>query len=92
MATASLTTIALIVHIIIALGSVGWAIMTMVAPSRHKLTISYGGIIATVASGTYLVLATGAPMLRSCLTGLFFVLAVCMMNVVARRRLVGQEA
>lgn len=63
----------LLLHVIIALSSVALASYTFFKPSTQKLIVSYGLMVATVGSGTYLLVALQADMLRTCLSGLFYV-------------------
>lgn len=71
----------LLTHIIIALASIGVASFTFFKPSVKRLAVSYGLIIATVASGTYLVLGAGADILHTCLSGLFFVTTLSIITI-----------
>lgn len=61
-----------LIHVLIALGSIGYTTHTFFKPSQTKLRVSYGFIAATLVSGTYLVLSTHAPLLQSCRTGLLY--------------------
>ena len=61
-----------LLHVIIAISSIALASFTFFKPSTKKLLVSYGFMIATVGSGTYLLLATGADMLKTCLSGLAY--------------------
>ena len=63
----------LLLHIVIALSSLLFSAYAYIIPSIRKLKISYALLVLTVASGTYLVVSAGVPMLRSCLTGLVYV-------------------
>lgn len=81
----------LVTHIIIALASVVSSTFALFAPSQNKVNVTYGLTAATVASGTFLVISTHAPILQSCITGLLFVLVALAGTVVARQRLVRQE-
>ncbi|HVS78890.1 MAG TPA: hypothetical protein VHD84_01210 [Candidatus Saccharimonadales bacterium] len=62
----------LVVHILIALGSIAFSGYTFLDPSETKLRSSYGLVAATLASGTYLVISTHAPLTQACLTGLLY--------------------
>jgi hypothetical protein len=61
-----------LLHVIIALSSIGFSTYLFFFPSHVKLRISYGLIIATLASGTYLVWSTHAPLIQACTTGLIY--------------------
>ncbi len=83
-----------LIHILIAISSVAIASVTFFKPSVRRLIVSYGFIIATVASGTYLLLTTPGDILRSCLSGLLYVTAVTIVTIathvrVRRQALVG---
>ena len=70
-----------LIHVIIALSSVILSSVTFFKPSFNKLYVSYGFIIATVASGTYLIVSSSGSILRSCLTGLFYVTVVSIITI-----------
>jgi prepilin signal peptidase PulO-like enzyme (type II secretory pathway) len=79
--------IMLIIHIGIALFSIGAATLTLVYPSWRKLLISYGLIGLTIASGTYLVITLHTSLLKVCLTGLVYLGIVSAALVGAHYRL-----
>lgn len=81
----------LLVHITIALLSVAFSTYLYFAPSRAKLRASYGLVALTVASGTYLVVATDAAMLRTCMTGLLYVGVMIVVIAAARNKLLALE-
>ncbi len=62
----------LLAHIIIALTSVVVSTYTVFRPALKSLRVSSALVGATLASGTYLVISTHAPMLSSCVTGLVY--------------------
>lgn len=76
----------LLIHIIIALASVLFSSITFFKASMKKLALSYGLIVATVASGTYLILTTPGSMLKSCLTGLVYVTIVAVITIATHAR------
>lgn len=75
-------------HVLIALTSVAFTTYLFVRPSQRKFYINYGLIAATIASGTWLVVATHAPMLASCVTGLVYISVISFGTVTAHYRLV----
>ena len=81
----------LLFHIIIALSSVAYSTYLFFVPSKKKLYASYGLVGLTLASGTYLVVSTGAHILQSCLTGLVYIGVVSTVIVGARYRLAKNE-
>ncbi len=62
-----------LLHICIALGSIGYTGLTFFWPSKRKLQIASGLIGATVASGTYLVIKSHSSLLSVCLMGLIYI-------------------
>lgn len=66
----------LLAHIAIALASLAWTTYLYFRPSQKGLAVSYGLVAATLASGTYLVVATHSPLLSSCITGLLYLAVV----------------
>lgn len=78
----------LVTHIIIALSSVAYTTLLLLRPSQAKLYVSYALVAATLASGIYLTVINPASMLRTCTTGLIYVVIVTAGIAVARKRLV----
>jgi hypothetical protein len=81
----------LLTHLVLALTSVVWATAVLIAPSRFRLRISYALVALTLISGTYLVVSTHAPMLQSCMSGLFYTGFVSLGLAVAHRKLTAQR-
>jgi len=81
----------LLVHIAIALLSVAFSTYLYFVPTRAKLRASYGLVGLTVASGTYLVVASQAAMLRTCMTGLLYVGVMTVVIAAARNKLLVLE-
>lgn len=77
----------LVTHIIIALSSVAYTTLLLLRPSQTKLYVSYALVAATLASGIYLTVINPASMLRTCTTGLIYVVIVTAGIAVARKRL-----
>jgi len=82
----------LLLHVSIAILSMVQATYTLVSPSRRRLRSTNGLIVATLASGTYLVWSTHSPLLQSCATGLMYLAVVTVLSVAARHRLVKARA
>lgn len=82
----------IIVHVTIALLGMLQATIGLISPSRAKLRATYALTAATLASGTYLVWHLHSPILQSCLSGLTYLSLIIAATVVARWRLVRQEA
>lgn len=77
----------ILIHVIIALSSILVASLAFVSPSIKKLLISYGFILATVASGTYLLLSYPSSILKSCIVGLVYLTAVSIVTIATHVRL-----
>jgi len=82
----------LLLHLLVALSSVAYTTYILVAPSRTRLHISSALVAATLASGVYLVISSHAPILQSCISGLFYIGFVSVGLISARRKLAGEEA
>lgn len=70
-----------LLHVLIAISSIGLASFTFFSPSTKKLIASYGLMIATVASGTYLLVALQADILRTCLAGLLYLTVTLLVTI-----------
>jgi hypothetical protein len=77
----------LLTHIAIALGSLAIAGIGLVRPSETTLKRTYVAIVATLASGTLLTVASHSPILQSCMTGLAYLSVVTVATAVAKYRL-----
>lgn len=84
--------IMLVLHIFIAIFSVGFATHLNFSPSETKLRVSYALVALTLLSGTYLVVSTGAQIVSACLMGLAYTLAMAVVIAVARLKLASQKA
>lgn len=79
----------ILLHVIIALISLVFASLTFFKPTIKRLAISYGFIVATVASGTVLIVSLSSGMLHSCLTGLFYLTVVSIITIASHVRIRG---
>jgi hypothetical protein len=70
-----------LLHVLIALSSIALASYTFFKPSTKKILSSYGLMIATVASGTYLLVAMQADILRTCLSGLAYLTITLLVTI-----------
>lgn len=77
----------LLLHVVIALLSMGWAGYTYVRPSKKSLSISYGLMTATLTTGTYLVIMAPAHLAQACLVGIGYLLITAGASVLARNKL-----
>lgn len=76
----------LILHILVALGSLVTASVLLVRPTVLLLRATYGLTTLALLSGTYMIWQ-GAQLLQTCLTGLLYVGIVTVAIVVGRRKL-----
>jgi hypothetical protein len=76
-----------LLHVLIAFSSIAFTTYLYFRPSRRKFYASYGLVAATLASGTYLVVSTHAPMLSSCTSGLLYLVIIGFSLFAAFRRL-----
>jgi hypothetical protein len=82
---------ALIIHIIIALSSIAFTSLLFFAPSAVKFRVNYLLIGLTLATGTYLVVSTNAPMLKACMSGLVYIGIVTLGTIAARYKYEQQQ-
>ncbi len=76
-----------LVHVLIALLSVGCATYAFLSPSKMKLRVNYLLVAMTLASGTYLLMLKPSHMVQSCMMGLVYIGFVTFTIVAARRKL-----
>jgi hypothetical protein len=76
-----------VLHVFIALLSLGYTGFLFARPSKNRIRMAYGLAVATIVSGTYLVISTHQPMLASCEAGLVYLLAVIPAIAFASRKL-----
>lgn len=79
--------IIVLTHVLIALSSIALSSFTFFKPTMKRLYASYGFIVATVASGTYLIISTQSHILQSCLTGLFYLTVVSLVTIATHVRI-----
>lgn len=82
---------ALIIHIIIALTSIAFTTLLFALPSRTKFRANYALIALTLTTGTYLVVSTNAPMLKSCMSGLVYISLVTLGTIAAHYKYARQQ-
>ena len=78
---------AVLLHVSIALTSILFTTISYFSPSKAKLRVSYGLVGLTLASGTYLVLSTGANLVKACITGVIYLAIVTFTLILAHRKL-----
>lgn len=77
----------ILLHVILAVASLGISSANLVKPSKNLQNVSYGLAGGTLASGVALILINNASVLRTCVTGLVFFAIVTAMNELARKKL-----
>lgn len=77
----------ILIHVIIALTSIVIASFAFFKPTMKKLITSYGLILATIATGTYLLIAVPSHILQSCMMGLMYLMVVSAATVATHIRL-----
>jgi uncharacterized membrane protein YGL010W len=77
----------LLLHIVVALGSLVAGSVLLARPSVGLLRTTYGLTAAALLSGTYMIWQSGAQLLQTCITGLLYVTLVTAAIVCGRRRL-----
>ena len=77
-----------LIHVLIALASIGYTTYVYVRPSAKKFLATYGLVGATVVSGSYLIWTTPSHMIQGCIEGLVYIGIVSVGIVAARIKLV----
>lgn len=77
----------LLLHIFIAVLSVVLASIALARPTRHLLTLSYGMVGATIATGVTLVVIAPVSMLHLCISGLVYTIITLAILTMARQKL-----
>ena len=76
----------LLIHIIIAVSSLIVASIVFFKPSIKRVAASYGFIVATVASGTLLLVLNPSNILHTCLSGLGYLSVVTIITIATHVR------
>lgn len=63
----------LVLHIVAALAGILMSTFSYVSPSLAKIKFSYGLVLATIASGTVIIIEKHVNILSVCLTGLLYI-------------------
>lgn len=77
----------ILIHVIIALTSIIIATIGFFRLSLRVLAVSYGLIIATVSSGTLLLVISPSHILQSCLSGVVYLSVVSLITIATHVRL-----
>lgn len=81
----------LILHILAALAGIGSSTYSFLSPSQSRIRLSYGLVVATIVSGTIIIIREHVNILSVCLTGLLYVGFTSASLVAASRKLARQE-
>jgi len=76
----------LLIHILIAVTSIAIASVTFFKPTIKRIGTSYGFIVATVASGTLLIVVNSADILHTCISGLTYLTIVTLVTIATHVR------
>lgn len=79
----------ILLHVTIALSSLGLTTFTLFRPSVRLIQIGYGLVGLTIASGTYLVWLNPSHLIQACASGLIYLGLATVGIAVARQRLLG---
>lgn len=82
----------LLLHITIALASIGYTTYLYIKPSQNGLRVAAGLLGTTLASGTYLVVSKPTNMVETCVMGLAYLGAVSLGMLAAQRKLAAVSA
>jgi len=82
-----MTSMLLLVHVIIALSGLAASTAAVFKPSQARLRLSYGLVLATITTGTVLVIVSHARILNSCITGLVYIGVSLSLIITAQRKL-----
>lgn len=80
-----------VLHIFIAVTSLLYATALYLIPGKFLFSIQYLLVGLTLASGTYLLITSGAHILQACLSGVAYLGFVSILMVAAHERLARQR-
>jgi hypothetical protein len=81
-----------LLHIIIALSSIGFTTYAYLRPSGAKLHVAYGLVGLTLASGFYMVWSAPTHMVQACTSGVLYLALVSIGIVATRTKLTAVQA
>ena len=81
----------LILHILIAMSSIGYTGYVLFRPSKNKFYAAYALVGATLVTGTYLVILKSAHLVSACMTGIVYLGFTTAGLVIAHKRLAAEE-
>lgn len=74
-------------HVLIALTSLGLITYAYLRPSTHNLRVSYALTAMTIASGFYLVWSEPAAMIKACTSGLVYLAIMTVAIIMTQAKL-----
>jgi len=77
----------ILIHVIFAITSIITASFTFFNPTIKKLIASYGLIVGTVGTGTYLLVTVPSHLLESCIMGIAYLTVIAFATVAAHTRM-----
>lgn len=77
----------ILIHVIIAIISISIATIGFFRPSLKTFGVSYGFILATLISGTLLLISSPSHVLQSCISGITYLTAVSAVTVASHLRM-----
>ena len=83
--------ILLVGHIIVAMSGIAIAVVSLVSMSPRAISASYMLTGATIATGTGLIILKPDSLLKSCLTGLLYIVVILILTSLAQYRLSHSE-
>lgn len=81
----------ILIHIVLALASVGLAAYNLFKPAKNKLKIAYLLATGTLSTGVLLIAVNHASIIHTCISGISLFAVVSLLNEVGRYRLNKQE-
>lgn len=82
----------LMLHILIALATVGGAVVTAIRPTAGRRRAVYAGIGATILSGVALIVVTPDTLAHACVSGGVTLAATLGLQYVAQRHLIVRDS
>ena len=76
----------ILLHVTVALAGIIASSVLVLRPSKQLFNLCYGLVVATLASGIYLVIVLRAKLLETCLSGLLYLGVVSVLLAAARWR------
>lgn len=80
-----------LIHVVIALSTVAYTAYLYFNPAPNKFSPAYYLLGGTIGSGVLLIFTTGASIIRTCLTGLFFIGLVSAGIIASKHKLATQR-